>query len=594
MSLPLEDNDDNALRAVPPASVIIPAHNESGVIGRCLDSLLRQGPLDAVQVVVVANGCSDDTAERARAYSVDVPGLTVIDRGQAGKVGALNAGDTVATRYPRIYLDADIELQDGALGPLVDALTTSEARVAAPRVDFRTESSSRSVQAYYDVFRVLPYASSDLVGLGVYGLSESGRSRFGRFPEVIADDLYVQRHFAPEERVITDLAFHVFAPLDLRSLLDVRTRVARGNTELATLEGSGPAEALAATTGPTSTALVRMLIRNPTIAPSVAVYCTVTLLARQRARRPSSAAWLRDTSTRGPGPTAEVGGGAGPSSRPRVVVDGIAIDALTETEAVERVIEDIARGDGGLIVTPNTDILRQLRRGHDDTVATASLVVADGMPIIWASRLQGTPLPERVTGADLVWSLSRAASRRRLKVFLLGGAPGVAQRAGETLAEANPGLNVVGSYSPELGFDASEESVDAVVARVREAGPHLVFIALGFPRQEKLALRLREDMPTAWFLGCGGALDMAAGDTVRAHPRLQRWGGEWLHRLFLQPRRLARRYLVDDLPYALGMLMRASARRARPGTAPADPPAPHATGATGAVTAATGPRFSVG
>lgn len=563
--------DDRGPALLAPASIVIPAHNEAGVIARCLESLNEQGRLDRVEVVVVANGCSDDTADIARGFASSMPALRVVELAEGSKIGALNAGDEHCTLFPRIYLDADVELQTGALESLITTLTTTEARVAAPRVDFRTDSSGRVVRAFYEVFRELPYARSDLVGLGVYGLSEGGRRRFEDFPDVIADDLYVQRLFAPEERVVTELGFHVFAPLDARSLVRVRTRVARGNAELARSEEAGPDGTMAATTGSTSTALVQLVLRRPRRVLSVAVYTAVTLAARYRARRPS-VTWMRDESSRLLPVSRDLPAGlAAPvaadpvelTGRAPVVIDGVPIDAFTEAEAVEHVVEEIDQGRGGLIVTPNIDILRQLRRGHRALLESASLMVADGMPIIWASRLQGEALPERVTGADLVWSLSRAASRRGQSIFLLGAAPGVAARAGAALAEANPGLRIAGTYSPDLGFDQDSASMDRVADVVAITEPDLVFVALGFPRQEQIALCLRERLPHAWFLGCGGALDMAAGDTVRADPRLQQYGGEWLHRLRLQPRRLARRYLVDDLPYALGLLGRSSLHRLR-------------------------------
>ena len=537
------------MAVVAAASVVVPAHNESGVIGRCLESLLAQGRLDDVEVVVVANGCSDDTAERAREYAGRIPGLRVIELEEAGKVGALNAGDRACTTYPRIFLDADIVLEDGALPPLIDALTTTEPLVGAPRVSFRTETSTRSVKAFYGVFEELPYARNDLVGLGVYGFSEAGRRRFGAFPAVIADDLFVQRLFAPEQRVVTEGAFHVFVPRNLRSLVAVRTRVARGNSELAHLEDDESGADLGASTRETLVALARLLLAEPSRVGPVLLYVFVTLRARQRARS-TTVPWPRDTTSR---PTS--------SAHPTIVVDGVPINPMTEDQVVDHVLGELEQGRGGLIVTPNTDIMRQLRRGYDDVRAAASLTVADGMPVVWASRVQGTPLPARVTGADLVWSLSRAAGRRSLRVFLLGAGPGVAERAGAALVEASEGLVVAGSLSPDLGFDARPESLAAVIDTVASTRPDLVYVALGFPRQERVAIALRERLPATWMLGCGGALDMAAGDTERAPERWQRWGGEWVHRLRLQPRRLAKRYLVDDLPYAAGLFARSALHR---------------------------------
>jgi N-acetylglucosaminyldiphosphoundecaprenol N-acetyl-beta-D-mannosaminyltransferase len=248
----------------------------------------------------------------------------------------------------------------------------------------------------------------------------------------------------------------------------------------------------------------------------------------------------------------------------RITVDGVDFDALREHEVVEHVAEALRDGRGGVVVTPNVDILRQLRRPALDGLARdADLVVPDGMPIVWASRILGAELPERVTGSSLVWSLSRAAAADGRSVFLLGGAPGVAQRAGKHLADDIPGLRVVGHACPPFGFEQSETELDRLRAQVRAAAPDLVFVALGFPKQERLSYLLREELPGAWFVGCGGSLTMVAGHVSRAPEWAQRSGLEWLHRLAQEPGRMARRYLVDDAPYAVGLLVRSLLTRRR-------------------------------
>lgn len=247
-------------------------------------------------------------------------------------------------------------------------------------------------------------------------------------------------------------------------------------------------------------------------------------------------------------------------SSARLDIDGVELAPWTQQQTVDHVFSELGAGRGGVVVTPNVDIMRQLRHGVSPQLRSA-IYVADGAPLVWASRLQGTPLPERVTGADLVWSLAHAACRAQRSIFLLGAAPGVAERAATALRGVDPGLEVAGTLSPDLGFDSDSTKLDAVVRQVTAAHPDLVFIALGFPRQECLAERLLEELPQTWFLGCGGAFDMAAGDVARAHAVVQRCGGEWVHRLAHEPRRLARRYLVDDVPYAIGLLARSLRRR---------------------------------
>jgi exopolysaccharide biosynthesis WecB/TagA/CpsF family protein len=454
----------------------------------------------------------------------------------------------------------------------------------------------------------------------------------------------------------------------------------------------------------------------------------------------------------------------------RVHLDGTGIDRITEDEVVAVVRESLARGRGGRIITPNVDILRRasadpgVRRHLDD----ADLIVADGMPLVWASRLGGVPLPERVAGSSLIWSLSEGLGRDARSVFVIGGAPattrpgptrrpsthtrtrttdnpgappaegrpavtlaaakpgvpsaadgpgvtsaaprpvvasaagrpgvtsaaprpvvasaagrpgvtsaprpvvasaadrpgvalvaakpgvasaavkpgvtaaaaksgvmsavgrpdavsgvvmpvagrpGVASAAGRPgvalvaakpvvasavvkpgvtaaavkaalgaaaavkaarnggkdgaaraagrLAEAFPGLRIAGTLSPAYGFEEDESTYAEFCATVVAARPDLVFVGLGFPKQELVIERLRPGLPNSWFVGCGAAVNFVAGDIERAPLWMQRTGLEWAHRLGVEPRRLAGRYLRHDAPYALRLLARAPRRRAR-------------------------------
>ncbi|HET9255687.1 MAG TPA: WecB/TagA/CpsF family glycosyltransferase, partial [Pseudonocardiaceae bacterium] len=254
----------------------------------------------------------------------------------------------------------------------------------------------------------------------------------------------------------------------------------------------------------------------------------------------------------------------------RLEVGGVGLCALTERDVVAAVRERWRAGQGGSIITVNVDILRTLSHDPDlrKLIADASLVVADGMPLVWAARLMGHPLPERVTGSSLVFSLADAAARDGRSIFLLGGARGVPEASADVLRARYPELRVVGALAPPFGFDATEDGMDHVVRAVRAAEPDLVLVGLGFPRQERTIERLRQALPQAWYLGCGAGIPMAAGQFRRAPALMQRLGLEWLHRLALEPRRLAGRYLRDDAPFALAMMV--VALRARRRTAPPD------------------------
>jgi len=239
---------------------------------------------------------------------------------------------------------------------------------------------------------------------------------------------------------------------------------------------------------------------------------------------------------------------------------GVAIHALDERQLISYLLAALARGRGGWLVNPNVDVLRQIDRDPDlrALVRRASLVLADGAPVEWAARLAGHPLPPRVPGSRLIWSLCEAAAVAGRSVFLLGGAPGIADQAAEALVARAPGLKVAGTHCPPLGFETDPAASAAISAALAEVEPDIVFCGLGFPKQERLMDRLTVEFPRSWFIGSGASIKFAAGEVARAPVWMQRAGIEWVFRLAAEPRRLARRYLVDDLPYAVRLLTRAA------------------------------------
>ncbi|GIE95991.1 WecB/TagA/CpsF family glycosyltransferase [Paractinoplanes rishiriensis] len=254
----------------------------------------------------------------------------------------------------------------------------------------------------------------------------------------------------------------------------------------------------------------------------------------------------------------------------RVQLDGTGIDRITEAEVVAVVRNALADGRGGRIITPNIDILRRAQAEPETRrhLADADLIVADGMPLIWASKLGGTPLPERVAGSSLIWSLSAGLGRDGRSIFVIGGAPGRrgesdgATRAADRLTRECPGLRVAGTFCPDFGFERDPAAYADLCTKVIDADPDLVFVGLGFPKQEDVIARIRPFLPRAWFVGCGAAVNFVAGDVDRAPRWMQRTGLEWAHRLGTEPRRLAGRYLRHDAPYALRLLARAPGQRA--------------------------------
>lgn len=240
----------------------------------------------------------------------------------------------------------------------------------------------------------------------------------------------------------------------------------------------------------------------------------------------------------------------------RVPLMGVRLDCVTEKQVITHVVANIRAGVGGWIVTPNVDHLRIISERPDllPMMNEASLRVADGMPLVWASRLQGTPLPERITGAGLIISLTAAAAKATASIFLLGGDPGDAEAAADILKRVSPDLRVAGIMCPRAGFEYDPLQMTEIGDALQSAKPDIVYSCFGFPKQELVIRALRDRLPSAWWLGLGGSLAIVSGRTPRAPRWMQNIGMEWLWRLGLEPRRLFQRYLVKDLPFAIRLL----------------------------------------
>lgn len=235
----------------------------------------------------------------------------------------------------------------------------------------------------------------------------------------------------------------------------------------------------------------------------------------------------------------------------RVRLFDVEIDPLRMPQAVERVLDWARRPvppAHRYVVTPNLDHVVMLQRDPQFRAAyrDAALVVADGMPVVAASRLLGKPLPERITGADLVPALfSAAEADRPLSVFLLGAGPGVAQRAAENIERRWPAVNVVGTCSPPFGFENDATENASILQRVRAARPDVLVVGLGAPKQELWVHHHRNEIAANVSLCVGATIDFLAGHIRRAPRWMQRAGLEWLYRLACEPRRLFGRYARD-------------------------------------------------
>ena len=241
-----------------------------------------------------------------------------------------------------------------------------------------------------------------------------------------------------------------------------------------------------------------------------------------------------------------------------VAVMGLPLANVTANEAVDQIEDLILSGGTHQVATANLDFwLNSLNDVHlHRIIAGCSLVLPDGMPLVWISRLLGKPLKERVSGADLVPQLAELSAKKGYGIYLLGGKPGVAERASNVLQEKYPGVNIVGHHAPPLADLERMDHGDAL-DRIRAAKPDILLVAFGNPKQEKW-IRMhakRSGVPVS--IGIGGSMDMLVGDVQRAPVWMQRSGLEWLGRCLQEPARLFPRYarnfsgLALKLPLAL-------------------------------------------
>jgi N-acetylglucosaminyldiphosphoundecaprenol N-acetyl-beta-D-mannosaminyltransferase len=224
----------------------------------------------------------------------------------------------------------------------------------------------------------------------------------------------------------------------------------------------------------------------------------------------------------------------------------IKVHAVTMADALG-VIDDLAMARGGRVFTPNIDhvVIAEENQDFAQAYARADLSLADGFPIVVTSKLTSTPMPEKVSGSDLVQPLMKQAEARKRKVFFFGGEPGVAEEAKARLESQFPGLQVVGTASPRVDLSLSDAELLKLAEPIRTSGAHYVLVALGAPKQELFIDRVADALRPAVFLGVGASLDFIAGRVKRAPSWVSSMGFEWLYRLNQDRARLWRRYLRD-------------------------------------------------
>jgi glycosyltransferase involved in cell wall biosynthesis len=277
-------------------SVVVPAFNEEPALRRLLPALVRDAE-GRFEIFVVANGCTDGSAETARAFG---PGVRVLETPLANKHRAMRLADRAAGgAFPRFYVDADVEIGGRDVLVLAAALEQGSLRAVAPERDIPTSGCPWTVRWYYDVWQRLPVIRTGLFGRGVIGVSREGHARLARLPELMGDDLAASLVFAEHERAVVSSARSVVhPPRTYRDLIRRRTRVATVTAQA----GARPEFAAAATARTSSGDLTALLRRSPLLAPKIAWFAFVALRSRRAARGAIAArdyaTWLRDESSR--------------------------------------------------------------------------------------------------------------------------------------------------------------------------------------------------------------------------------------------------------------------------------------------------------
>jgi len=268
-------------------AIIIPAHDEEAVLARTLDTLRPVTRSDAVDVIVVCNGCTDRTAEIARSY----PGVTVIEIDTPSKVAAMNVGDAATRRWPRLYLDADIQIEPEAVAAVFHELSRAGGALAArPASVEDVHDATFPVRAYYRARARIPEAGVRLWGAGGYAVSEAGHARFERFPDIVNDDSWIHNLFTDDEKAVLDTPpMLVQVPRTTHALLAVITRHRRGQLDLGVPLGEQSSQR--------ARAILRS-VRGVRTGVDAFCYAALTQISRVRSRRADAAAWSRDASTR--------------------------------------------------------------------------------------------------------------------------------------------------------------------------------------------------------------------------------------------------------------------------------------------------------
>ena len=224
------------------------------------------------------------------------------------------------------------------------------------------------------------------------------------------------------------------------------------------------------------------------------------------------------------------------------------VDNLTMLETLKEIEKIIKKDECAYVVTPNVDHIVQLETNKElqAVYENAALILTDGKPLLWIAKWYKTPIKEKISGSDLFPLLCRLSANRGYKMFFLGAAEGVAAKAAKNLCERYEGLKVVGTYSPPFGFENDKDEIEKIKQMLKSAAPDILIVGLGCPKQEKFMYRYCKELGVPISFGLGASFDFEAGNIKRAPRWMADHGLEWLFRITQDPKRMAKRYLVDD------------------------------------------------
>lgn len=350
-----------------PAVVIIPAHNEEGLIAQSLEVLLADAGPREFDVVVACNGCTDATAERARQTAERLGRrITVLSIPTASKVAAIRAAEDVVSGFPRVYLDADVECSTATARAMVSAVRAGAA-VAVPTRVLDTSASTPTARAYYDAWSELPWVQEQLAGRGAYTVSRALRETFGEFPDVGADDRFVTTRVPRGEAVVVPHPVLVSPPGRLGDVVRVRRRVFAGNVR-------APAPTHDRSRAARVGALAVTVVRRPSLAPSFVVFAATTAVAKALTAwdlHRGTVAWGRDEARAGRSATPAAGSAAAAALEPGAARDeGAPLDVVVVTyRSAAYVGESLRAADGALASIPGARLIVVDNDSHDDVAA---------------------------------------------------------------------------------------------------------------------------------------------------------------------------------------------------------------------------------